>query len=61
MFGGDRIRGLLKYVPADRLGVTTDCGLIHFWRYIAYEKMRALVEGTKIVREELQKESKKAA
>ena len=57
----DRIRGLLKYVPADRLGVTTDCGLIHLWRYIAYEKMRALVEGTKIVREELQKESKKAA
>ncbi|MGR9073578.1 MAG: cobalamin-independent methionine synthase II family protein [Gammaproteobacteria bacterium] len=51
----DRIRRLLKVVPADRLGVTTDCGLILLQRYIAAEKLHALVEGTKIVRAELAK------
>lgn len=50
----ERIRKLLKYVPADRLGVTTDCGLILLQRYIARDKLHALVEGTKIVRTELQ-------
>lgn len=48
-----RIRRLLEYVPADRLGVTTDCGLILLQRYIAQEKLHALVEGTKLVRAEL--------
>ncbi len=48
-----RIRRLLEYVPADRLGVTTDCGLILLQRYIAKDKIHALVEGTKIVRAEL--------
>lgn len=50
----ERIRKLLQYVPADRLGVTTDCGLILLQRYIARDKLHALVEGTKIVRAELQ-------
>ena len=50
----ERIRRLLKYVPADRLGVTTDCGLILLQRYIAVDKIHALVEGTKIVRAELE-------
>jgi methionine synthase II (cobalamin-independent) len=50
-----RIRRLLEIVPADRLGVTTDCGLILLQRYIAVEKLHALVEGTKIVRAELAK------
>jgi 5-methyltetrahydropteroyltriglutamate--homocysteine methyltransferase len=54
-----RIRRLLEFVPADRLGVTTDCGLILLQRYIAIDKIHALVEGTKIVREELAQ--KKAA
>jgi methionine synthase II (cobalamin-independent) len=49
----ERIRKLLEYVPADRLGVTTDCGLILLQRYIAVDKLHALVEGTKIVRREL--------
>jgi 5-methyltetrahydropteroyltriglutamate--homocysteine methyltransferase len=35
------------------LGVTTDCGLILLQRYIAQDKLHALVEGTKIVRERL--------
>ena len=50
----DRIRTLLEYVPADRLGVTTDCGLILLQRYIAVDKLHALVEGTELVRRELE-------
>lgn len=49
----DRVRKLLEYVPADRLGVTTDCGLILLQRYIAKDKLHALVEGTKLVRSKL--------
>lgn len=49
----DRIRRLLKVIPADRLGVTTDCGLILLQRYIAVDKLHALVQGTELVRKEL--------
>lgn len=48
-----RIRRLLDIVPADRLGVTTDCGLILLQRYIAKDKLHALVAGTNLVRAEL--------
>jgi 5-methyltetrahydropteroyltriglutamate--homocysteine methyltransferase len=41
----------LQVIPADRLGVTTDCGLILLQRYIAQEKLHALVEGAKLARE----------
>jgi 5-methyltetrahydropteroyltriglutamate--homocysteine methyltransferase len=44
----------LKIIPADRLGVTTDCGLILLQRYIARDKLHALVEGVKLVRERTQ-------
>jgi 5-methyltetrahydropteroyltriglutamate--homocysteine methyltransferase len=50
-----RIRRLLEYVPAEQLGVTTDCGLILLQRYIAVDKLHALVAGTNIVRAELAK------
>jgi methionine synthase II (cobalamin-independent) len=49
----DRIRRLLQVVPADKLGVTTDCGLILLQRYIAVDKLHALVAGTELVRREL--------
>lgn len=48
-----RIRRLLDYVPADRLGITTDCGLILLQRYIAKGKLHAMVEGANKVRHEL--------
>lgn len=51
----DKIRQLLTIIPAEKLGVTTDCGLILLQRYIAQEKLHALVEGAKIVRAELGK------
>ena len=57
----DRIRRLLQVIPADRLGVTTDCGLILLQRYIAIDKLHALVLGTEIVRTELAAKSAKAA
>jgi 5-methyltetrahydropteroyltriglutamate--homocysteine methyltransferase len=48
-----RIEKLLELVPADRLGVTTDCGLILLQRYIAKDKLHALVAGTNLVRAKL--------
>jgi methionine synthase II (cobalamin-independent) len=48
-----RIRACLEYVAPEKLGVTTDCGLINLPRIVAFGKLRALVEGTKIVREEI--------
>lgn len=50
----DRIRAVLEYVPANRLGVGTDCGLINLPRMIAQWKLRALADGAAIVRAELQ-------
>jgi 5-methyltetrahydropteroyltriglutamate--homocysteine methyltransferase len=50
----ERIDALLRVIPADRLGVTTDCGLILLQRYITQDKLHALVEGTKLVRDRLQ-------
>ena len=49
----ERIQKLLEYVPAERLGVTTDCGLILLQRYIAIDKLHALVAGTEVVRQKL--------
>ena len=49
------IRKALKYIPVERLVITTDCGFGRegLSRRIAYYKMVALVEGTNIVRREL--------
>jgi methionine synthase II (cobalamin-independent) len=49
----DRIRQCLEYVPADKLGLSTDCGLINLPRMIAASKLRALADGAAIVRTEL--------
>ncbi len=49
----ERIRAVLEYVPANQLGLTTDCGLILLQRYIAVDKLHALAAGAEIVRKEL--------
>lgn len=49
----ERIRIALKYVPADKLTITPDCGLSQTARWAARGKLKAMVEGTKIVRREL--------
>jgi 5-methyltetrahydropteroyltriglutamate--homocysteine methyltransferase len=47
-------------IPIERLGVTTDCGLILLQRYIAKDKLHAMVEGAKIVRDEVAKKKRAA-
>jgi 5-methyltetrahydropteroyltriglutamate--homocysteine methyltransferase len=48
-----RIRRALPFVPAERIVVAPDCGLKYLPREVAFGKIRAMVEGTKIVRQEL--------
>lgn len=49
----ERIRQALKFVPAERLSVNPDCGLMHLPRDVAFAKLVAMAEGTAIVRREL--------
>jgi 5-methyltetrahydropteroyltriglutamate--homocysteine methyltransferase len=48
-----RIKRALAYVPPERIVVAPDCGLKYLPREVAFGKMRAMVEGAKIVRQEL--------
>jgi 5-methyltetrahydropteroyltriglutamate--homocysteine methyltransferase len=48
-----RIRRALPFVPAENILVATDCGMKYLPREVANGKMRAMVEGAKIVRQEL--------
>lgn len=48
-----RIRTALDHVPAERLIVSTDCGLYQLPRDLAFRKLCSLVAGTRIVRGEL--------
>jgi len=43
----------MKFVPPEKIVVLPDCGLYHLPRDIAFAKLRAMVQGTKIVRREL--------
>jgi 5-methyltetrahydropteroyltriglutamate--homocysteine methyltransferase len=49
----ERIRKALEIVPAARLAVNPDCGLLHLPRDVAFAKLVAMVEGTRQVRAEL--------
>ncbi len=49
----ERIRTALKYVPPERLWINPDCGMGNTPRWICVEKLKAMVEGTRIVRREL--------
>jgi 5-methyltetrahydropteroyltriglutamate--homocysteine methyltransferase len=49
----ERIRQALDVVPAERLGVNPDCGCLHLPRDVAFAKLAAMVEGTRLVRQEL--------
>jgi 5-methyltetrahydropteroyltriglutamate--homocysteine methyltransferase len=50
----ERIRRALPYVAPERIVVAPDCGLKYLPREVAFGKMQAMVEGTRIVRKELQ-------
>ncbi len=49
----DRIRGALGYVSAERLTIAPDCGMKYLPRATALAKLRAMVEGARLVRAEL--------
>ena len=48
-----RIRKVLEHVPADRVTLSTDCGMKPLPRMVAKMKLKALAEGAQIVRDEL--------
>ena len=45
-----RIEAALKHVPAERLILAPDCGMKYLPREIAFGKLKAMVEGAKLVR-----------
>ena len=49
----ERVRSALEHVPAKRLAVNPDCGLLHLPRDVAFAKLGAMVEGVQAVRKEL--------
>ena len=50
-----RIRRALPHASPERIVVAPDCGLKYLPREVAFGKMCAMVEGTKIVRQELRR------
>lgn len=48
-----RIRSALRYIPAEKLWVVPDCGFFQLPRWITVAKLRNMVQGTHIVRQEL--------
>jgi 5-methyltetrahydropteroyltriglutamate--homocysteine methyltransferase len=50
----ERIRRALPFVSPDRLIIAPDCGLKYLPREVAFGKMKAMADGAKIVRGELQ-------
>jgi 5-methyltetrahydropteroyltriglutamate--homocysteine methyltransferase len=49
----ERVRAALRQVPPERLVLAPDCGMKYLGRATAFGKLRALVEGARIVRTEL--------
>jgi 5-methyltetrahydropteroyltriglutamate--homocysteine methyltransferase len=48
----ERLRLVLKHVPAGRVSVTPDCGFSQTARHVAIAKAKAMVEGVRLVRRE---------
>jgi 5-methyltetrahydropteroyltriglutamate--homocysteine methyltransferase len=48
-----RIRHAMKFIPAEKLWIVPDCGMKFMPRDRAFRKLKAMVEGTRIVRKEL--------
>jgi 5-methyltetrahydropteroyltriglutamate--homocysteine methyltransferase len=49
----ERIRRALAHVPANRVVVAPDCGMKYLPRAVAFGKMKAMAEGTALVRREI--------
>ncbi len=48
-----RIEAALKHLPAERLILAPDCGMKYLPRDLAFDKLKAMVEGAKLVRARL--------
>jgi 5-methyltetrahydropteroyltriglutamate--homocysteine methyltransferase len=46
----ERVRRVLKFVPAEKLSVVPDCGFSQTARWAARAKLRSMVEGVRLVR-----------
>jgi len=49
----ERIRAILSHVPAEKLSLVPDCGFSQTARVVSRAKLKALVLGTRIVRDEV--------
>jgi 5-methyltetrahydropteroyltriglutamate--homocysteine methyltransferase len=49
----DRVRKVVEAVPADKVTLSTDCGMKPLSRMVAKMKLKALAEGAAIVRKEV--------
>lgn len=49
----ERVRRCLAFAPASKLSIAPDCGLSQTARWAARKKLQAMVEGVRMVREEL--------
>ena len=49
----DRVRRALNVIPAEKLMINPDCGLVHLPREVAFNKLSAMAEGARMVREGL--------
>jgi 5-methyltetrahydropteroyltriglutamate--homocysteine methyltransferase len=49
----DRIRAALRFIGPERLVIAPDCGMKYLSRRAAFGKLRAMVEGTHLVRADL--------
>lgn len=50
-----RVRKVLEHVPAERLRIVPDCGFSQTARWASRAKLQAMVAGTRIVRQELER------
>ena len=51
-----RLGAALAHVPPERLVVAPDCGMKYLPRPVAYGKMKAMVDGARIVRQEIERD-----
>jgi 5-methyltetrahydropteroyltriglutamate--homocysteine methyltransferase len=50
----ERIRRALPFVDAENIILAPDCGMKYLPREVAFAKLKAMVDGAKIVRAELE-------
>ena len=51
----ERLRLVLRHIEPERVHVTPDCGFSQTARYVATRKLAAMAQGTRLVRQELQR------